>query len=63
MKKPKQKTRRKNEMQELAKAWVLLFLEQKGYIHLLGKTKNVVKSSIDINSLCKLNLKTNEKKG
>lgn len=50
------------EMRELARAWVLLFLEQKGYIHLLGKTRKYVKSAIDINPLAKLNLKIKDEK-
>lgn len=49
-------------MRELARAWVLLFLEQKGYIHLLGKTRRYVKSAIDINPLAKLNLKIKDEK-
>jgi len=62
MKKRKQKTKNEKVMREFARNWILLFLEQKGYSHLIGKSKKVTKSSIDINPLSMFNQKTNENK-
>lgn len=61
MKKVKQKKQNEKVMRELARNWVLLFLEQKGYSHLIGKSKKTTKSAIDINPLSKF-LKENAKK-
>lgn len=60
MKKRKQKTKNEKVMREFARNWILLFLEQKGYSHLIGKSKKVTKSSVDINPLNRFNQKTNE---
>lgn len=64
MKKQNKNTKYEKEMRELARAWVLLFLEQKGYIHLLGKSKTNTTSSVDINPLKEfyLNYEKREKK-
>lgn len=51
MKKRKHKTKNEKVMREFARNWILLFLEQKGYSHLIGKSKKVTKSSVDINPL------------
>ena len=51
MKKRKQKNKNEKVMREFARNWILLFLEQKGYSHLIGKSKKVTKSSVDINPL------------
>lgn len=60
MKKRKQKTKNEKVMREFARNWILLFLEQKGYSHLIGKTKKTTKSAIDINPLSNF-LKNNDK--
>ncbi len=60
MKKRKQKTKNEKVMREFARNWILLFLEQNGYSHLIGKSKKVTKSSVDINPLSNF-LKNNDK--
>jgi len=60
MNKRKQKTKNEKVMREFARNWILLFLEQKGYSHLIGKSKKVTKSSVDINPLSNF-LKNNDK--
>ncbi len=60
MKKRKQKNKNEKGMREFARNWILLFLEQKGYSHLISKSKKVTKSAVDINPLSNF-LKNNDK--